>query len=227
MSRIAASRYFLGGSVLTGVGAVAPPLDRLADTFFAWHMLQHLVMLYLVSLLLVLARPFELYTRIAGKQAVAVLARATRPLCAIPWPPVALCMLAATLWLTHFSPLYEAALEHPILHVGEHLLYLIAGIAFWLPVLAPPPLRPSSYPARLLYLALALPLGAFLGMVIESAPKPLYAHYISALGSVSAALADQRAAAAMMWILGGLVVFSAFLLTLGAWARREAGAEPA
>ncbi len=79
---------------------------------------------------------------------------------------------------------------------------------FWLPVIAPPPLRPWSYPARLLYLAVALPQGALLGMALTSAREPLYPHYVAITGSYAAALADQRNAAAIMWIAGGLVVFA-------------------
>ncbi len=75
--------------------------------------------------------------------------------------------------------------------------------------------------ARLLYLAVAPPQGALLGMVLVTAPRPLYPHYAVAAGSLKAALADQGNAAALMWILGGAVVFGALLVTLGRWARRE------
>ncbi|MBV8148331.1 MAG: cytochrome c oxidase assembly protein [Candidatus Eremiobacteraeota bacterium] len=222
MTRLAKPVLLLAAATALFVAAVAPPLDRLADRSFAWHMLQHLVMLFPVPLLVLLARPFDLFVQVAGKGAAAGLVRATQPLHALASPPVVLTVFLATLWATHFSALYELSLEWPALHVFEHLLYVAAGIAFWLPVVAPPPLRPLAYPARLLYLAVALPQGALLGMVIGSSPKPLYAHYVAAAGSVSSALADQADAAAVMWIAGGFVVFSAFLLTLASWACREA-----
>jgi putative membrane protein len=204
-----------------GGASIAPPLDRLADVSLTWHMLQHLTMLYLVTLLILAARPFELFAALAGKSATAGFVRATRRLHVVALPPVALAVFVATLWFTHFSPLYELSLERPWVHAGEHLLYLVAGIAFWLPVLGPPPLRPLSYPVRLLYLAVALPQGALLAMAIGGARQPLYPHYVATLGSLSAALADQRDAAAAMWILGGLIVFAAFLATLSVWALRE------
>jgi cytochrome c oxidase assembly factor CtaG len=183
-------------------------------------MLQHLVLVYPVALLLLLARPLDLYARVAGKAAVAKLVGALRPLHALAWPPVALTIFIGVLWATHFSPLYELALERPAVHAFEHLLYLAAGCIFWLPVVAPPPLRPVPYPARLLYLIVALPQGALLGMVITSARQPLYAHYAALAGS-GAALADQSNAAAVMWIAGGLAIFTALLTTLAAWAKRE------
>lgn len=205
---------------MLGFAAFSPPLDRLADTSFAWHMVQHLVLVYPVALLLLLARPLDLYTRVAGKAAVAKLVGAFRPLHALAWPPAALTIFIGVLWATHFSPLYELALERTWLHAAEHLLYLAAGCIFWLPVAAPPPLRPLPYPARLLYLVVALPQGALLGMVIISAHRPLYAHYAAQAGS-RAALADQSNAAAVMWIAGGLTIFAALLVTLAVWASRE------
>ena len=221
MTAPARSALLLGAAAAAGIASVAPPLDTLADRSFAWHMLQHLVVLYAVAALIVAANPFVLLVRFAGKRTVARLVRATRPLhaAAVPW--VALPAFVEVLWITHFSPLYELALERPWVHVAEHLCYLVAGIAFWLPVLSPAPLRPQSHPARILYLLLALPQGALLGMVLFAARAPLYEHYRRAAGSFAAALADQHAAAALMWMGGGIVILSALLLTLAGWARRE------
>jgi putative membrane protein len=215
------SLSWLAVAALAAGASLSPALDRLADASFAWHMAQHVILFYLVALALLLARPFELYARVAGKRATAALVRASRPLHALASPAVALPVFIAVLWATHFSPLYELALERQWVHAGEHLLYVAAGTVFWLPVLSPPPLLPVPYPARLLYLALALPQGALLGMVIGGARSPLYPHYVAAAGSAASALADQRDAAAVMWISGGLIAFIAFLFVLGAWARRE------
>jgi cytochrome c oxidase assembly factor CtaG len=66
---------------------------------------------------------------------------------------------------------------------------------------------------------IALPQGALVGMVIAGTRHPLYAHYAAAS---PAALADQSNAAAVMWVAGGLVIFTALLSTLAVWARREA-----
>ncbi|HEY6450186.1 MAG TPA: cytochrome c oxidase assembly protein [Candidatus Cybelea sp.] len=227
MNAISKAALFLAAAVLAGIAAVGPPLDRLADTSFAWHMVQHLALFYVVTLLLLLARPFDVLARIAGKRSTAAFVRITRPLGVLALPPAALVIFVTTLWATHFSPLYELALEHPWAHIAEHALYVAAGVAFWLPVVAPPPLRPLGYPARLLYLVVALPQGALLAMVIASAREPLYSHYAAAAGSRAAALADQGNAAAAMWILGGLVVLGALLITTAAWARREAEQTPA
>ena len=221
MRRARIAAFYLAAAGFAAAACVAPPIDRLADRSFAWHMTQHLAIFYLVSLLVLRSRPFDLFAELTGKRTTAAFVRVTRNAHWIAQPPAAFAFAVGVLWLSHFSPLYERSLEWPLVHAVEHLLYLVAGIAFWLPVLAPPPLRPFSYPVRLLYLALWLPQGALLGMVLGSARAPLYPHYAALAGSVSSALADQRDAAAVMWIAGGLIVFSAFLLTLAAWAHRE------
>jgi len=212
-------------AIAAGIAAISPPLDALADRSFAWHMVQHLILLYAVSLLLVLSRPFDLISPLLEKKLTATLVRALRPLHAAVSAPVALAFYVATLWLTHFSGVYEASLRNGAAHVVEHALYLCAGIALWLPVLAPAPLRPLPYPARLLYLVVALPQGALVSMAIFSARLPLYPHYVTAQRSAGAALQDQHAAAAVMWIVGGFVLFVALLATLGTWARHELAAE--
>jgi putative membrane protein len=208
-------------AVVCGAAALAPPMDRLADASFAWHMGQHLVLLYAVPLFVLLAHPFDLFARWAGKRATAVFVRATRPLHAAGSIPFAFAFATATLWGVHFSGLYEAALQNRWLHAGEHALLLTAGTFFWLPVLGTPPLRPYGYPARIFYLMLMLPQGALLAMALGSTRAPLYAHY-AAIMPVAQAVADQRNGAAVMWIGGGAIVLCALLATLGVWASREA-----
>ncbi|HVA34187.1 MAG TPA: cytochrome c oxidase assembly protein [Candidatus Baltobacteraceae bacterium] len=220
MSVLRAPMLWLTGAALTAGIAVSPPLDRLADASFAWHMAQHVMLLYVVSLFVLLSRPLDLVAAIAPKSTTAAFVNAMRPLHVFAWPPLTLAAYIAVLWGTHFSGLYQLSLEHFWVHVCEHALYVAAGIAFWLPVLGTPPVRPIAYPARLLYLFVALPQGALLGMAIDGARTPLYAHY-AALATNARALTDQHDAAATMWIAGGLIVFCAMLATLGAWAARE------
>jgi putative membrane protein len=214
---------FCAAALLTVV-AFSPPMDRLADASFAWHMAQHLLLLYAIPLLVLLARPFEWFAMLAGKTRTAAFVRATSPLHILCSPPVALVVYIAVLWLAHFSGLYQLALERPWVHIGEHALFLMTGTLFWIPVVAPPPIHPPPYVARLLYLVVALPQGAFLGAALTSSRVPLYPYYVATLGSANA-LVDQQNAGAVMWIAGGLTVFIALLATLGAWAMRERDTE--
>ena len=202
--------------------SVSPIVDGLADRSFAWHMAQHLLMLFPVPFLVLAAHPFRILVAVVPKTLASRIVYVTRPAHIVVHPAITLAAFVAVLWITHFSGLYEYSLEHPWAHVAEHAVYVTAGILFWLPVLAPPPLRPLPFPARLLYLIVALPQGALLAFALSGARSVLYPHY-AAVGSYARALADQSNAAAVMWIGGGTVLFVAFLATFGAWALRESG----
>lgn len=213
-------------AIACALAVTAPPLDRLADASFAWHMAQHLAMAYAVAFALLLADPFAWWMRVAGKPAVRAAARVAAPLRCAAHPAVALAFFTAVMWFVHFSGAYERALDNGWAHVAEHLAFGLAGLLFWLPILSPAPLKPLNFPARLLYCAVLLPQSALVAMAVGAAQQPLYAHYAALLGSAGA-VADQRNAAAVMWVGGGFVGFCAFLGTLAAWARRETRIESA
>jgi putative copper resistance protein D len=137
---------------------------------------------------------------------------------------VAWVLFAAVQYATHFSAFYELALQHIWVHALEHGLYIVVGVIFWWPVvgLDPSP-RKLAFPARLLYLVLAMPLEAFLGVAIMSASHPLYPHYaqLPAPWGGGAALHDQSNAGSLMWVTGEIVNLVAVLCVAGAWFRHD------
>lgn len=208
--------YAIAAFALAAI-ALSPPMDARADASFAWHMAQHLVLLFAVPLLLLLAHPLEWFgSPRAGWRIAAIRAIRSAPVRTLCSPPSALAIFLVVLWGTHFTPLYELALEHPAIHIAEHALYLFAGTLFWLPIVAPPPFPAPPHAVRVFYCFLALPQGALLAIALLSARTPLYAQYAG-----PGALADQHDAAAVMWVAGGGIVFVAFLVTIARWAARE------
>ncbi len=99
-------------------------------------------------------------------------------------------------------------------------MYLATALLFWWPILAVPP-TPwlLSYPARILYVFLTIPQNAFLSLSLYSSRHVLYAAY-GALGTVDA-LAGQRAAGALMWVVGGLGMLVTVLALGTGWLRDE------
>jgi putative membrane protein len=226
---VRAGAFALG--VATAAGALGPPLDPLSAWFLSAHMTQHLLLMLVAAPLLLIGTPLRL-ARQSGVRAVEEAAgwfAHGRPVRALTWPPAAWALFAAVLAGSHFSPLYEAALEHPTVHALEHALYLGAALVFWYPVvgLDPSPWR-MGYGLRLLYLAAAVPVQSLIGLAIYSARHVLYPHYAIAAavrgapaGAAVAALADQQAGGAVMWLGGGLPMIAALLLVAGAWAAEE------
>jgi cytochrome c oxidase assembly factor CtaG len=134
--------------------------------------------------------------------------------------PAWLCYVAI-LWISHFSGLYNAALQNELVHGLEHGLYFCFALLFWSAVVqtgfVPHPVR---FEARLLYVFLAIPQGAFLGLALYQTRVVLYAHY-AALQPAAVALADQHNAGALMWMGGGILMFAAFVITAALWAAHE------
>jgi putative copper resistance protein D len=215
----AAVAAFAAGLVSLGAALVGPA-DDLADGSLAWHMVQHLVLVSISAPLLLLGAPVRLALAALPAARATRLAAVlnSRPLRILTHPAVAWLQFAVVLYGAHFSPLYEAALEHPAIHAFEHALFLGSGLIFWTPLLAvaPAPHAPP-HPVRLLALFAALPMSAFLGFFFYVTRYVMYAHYAGHPG----ALADQAAGGEVMWVAGGLPLFAAFLWCVAAWGARE------
>jgi putative membrane protein len=200
--------------------ALAGPIDARADASLAWHMVQHLALVSLAAPLLLLGAPHRLaLAALPAKPATALAhALASAPVRVLTHPVFAWLQFALVLYGTHFSPVYQAALENDTVHAAEHALYLTSAIVFWNPLLAvaPAPHAPA-HPARILSLFLALPMSAFLGFAFYVTQHVLYAHYAGRAD----ALADQQNAGAVMWIAGGSPLFIALLWCVADWGARE------
>lgn len=214
--------FFATGLALLAI-AFLPQIDTLADRFFLWHMAQHIILMLAAPPLLLLGAPLLLLVAATPKSFASAIARAadSTPGRALLAPVTGWLAFVFVLWTSHFSALYERALEQPLVHGFEHALFFGAGLLFWNAVVqvgyAP---RPVAYPARMLYLFLALPQGAFAAFAIGASRHPMYAHYAAVLGP-AAALSDQRAGADLMWIAGGFLLFCAFMLEAATWAASE------
>jgi putative membrane protein len=223
---------------LAGLAAIAIALmsgiERYDTTLFSIHMVQHLLLIFAAAPLIALAAPVTQVLRAATpdvrRRLLLPLLHST-PARVLGHPVVAWLTFTIVAWASHFSPLFDLALENEAVHTAEHVVFLAAGLLFWWPVVGADP-APSrlTYPVRALYLVLQMPPSSFLGMAIVFADAPLYAHYAT-LGSPYGidALADQQLAGGIMGLTGDVVLIGAILAVVAAWMRHEerdaAGAE--
>lgn len=228
---VARTAAFLGG-----LGAIAVALqsgiERYDTTLFSVHMVQHLLLMLVAAPLLALSAPVTQLLRAASpgvRHRLLLPALHSHIVAAVGHPVVAWLTFTLVAWLSHFTPLFNLALEDRGLHDLEHAAYLGAALLFWWPVVAADPARRRlPYPIRVLYLLLQLPVNSFLGMAILFADAPLYAHYAT-LGSPYGitALADQQLAGGLMWLAGDIAFIGAILAIVAAWMRHEERDAPA
>ncbi|MEX1295085.1 MAG: cytochrome c oxidase assembly protein [Candidatus Limnocylindrales bacterium] len=215
---------------LGGLGAIilalASPIEFYDTTLFSVHMIQHLLLSFVAAPLLVLAAPITLLLRWASPTArrkwiLPVLE--SRVVRLISHPLVAWVLFAGVMWFSHFSPLFDAALDDFTLHRLEHALFLGSALLFWWPVIgADPSPHRMTFPARILYLALGMPLSSLLGLVIFSARQPLYPHYEDLVRDWGpTVMEDQALAGGIMWAGGDAAFVLALVLTVAAWLRHE------
>jgi len=217
-------------SWLAGLGAIvlalASPIEFYDTTLFSVHMVQHLLLTLVAAPLLVLAAPITLLLRVSSPEARRRWILPTlhsRVVRVISYPVVAWVLFAAVMWFSHFSPLFDAALDDFALHRFEHALFLGTALLFWWPVAgADPSPHRLSYPARLFYVALGMPLSSLLGLVIFSAQVVLYEHYLTLERDWGPTpLQDQNWAGGIMWAGGDAAFVLALVLMAAAWLQHE------
>jgi cytochrome c oxidase assembly factor CtaG len=218
------------GAFLAGCGVILVALesavDVYADNLLSIHMVQHLLLAMVAPALFAVSAPVTLALRVASpairrRLLLPVLhARLVRLLAS---PIVAWATFTVVMFATHFSPLYDAALEDPRLHLLEHGLFLVSGCLFWWPVAASDPIPGRlGYGGRLAYVALQMPVNAAVGLAIYFAPSVLYSHYATLTRTWGpSALTDQQLGGALMWGAGDVLLLGAVPLVVAAWMRAE------
>ncbi len=162
------------GGMLALLAALVTPIDGLGEDYlFSAHMFQHVLLgdiaplLLLLSLSRVILRPVT--RRLMGVE------RALGPLAS---PITAIVIWLGTMYLWHIPALYDAAIQHPLVHAVEHLSFFAAGIALWWPLVQPIPMRHGLTGLQpLAYIAGAKGGLAALGLVLAWSSTAFYPFY--------------------------------------------------
>jgi len=219
-----------GAGVLVVLAADHGPVHTLAESSFAGHMAQHMLLLLVagpllaagaVGLPLSLAAPPSLRRLLARCRAAPPVRRLRRP--------TAYALLAGAaqmvmLWFWHLPGPYVAAVDRPAVHAAEHLCLLGTAWLFWAPVLGAARRRPPAPVTVLLLVGTMLPASA-LGAVLTFAPEPVYPPRV--LGPDP--LTDQQLAGLLMWAPMDVVVLVVALTVFLRWLLRmdRSGVPPA
>lgn len=221
--------WYFGAGLASVALALFSPLDRLGETLFAAHMVQHLVLMLVAAPLIALGAPllpllwtFSPSTRRAAGvwwHRRTVLRGAGGILMA---PAAAWTLSVGALVLWHLPGPYRAALQHDAVHALEHVSFLGTSVLFWWVALRPDGYRRLHPGLAVLYVFTAGIPNGLLGALLTFAGRPLYAGQSVGAGLWGLTpLTDQQLAGLIMWMPGGAVHLAAAAAFFIAWLRAE------
>jgi cytochrome c oxidase assembly factor CtaG len=199
--------------VTVGVLALVSPLDAAGEQYLlSAHMLQHVLIADVMTLLLVLALRGPLtffFVPAAALRGLASVGPLRSALSFLLRPTVSIALWTAVIYAWHIPAAYDATLSSPALHDLEHALFVLVGILVWVQLVDPARHHRLTRGGRVLFaigvLALAHPVIDAL-VFSDHALYPTYADQPQRLLGLSP-LTDQR--------LAGLIMFAEQTLTLG------------
>jgi cytochrome c oxidase assembly factor CtaG len=193
------------------------------DVLFWDHMVQHLLLLMVAPPLLVVGQPGTLLLH-ASRNPVHTWTKKllrSRAVAALTFPPFGVLLYVGTIVGTHLTGFMNLVLTNNAVHESEHVLYLVAGYLYFLPLVGREPIRwKVSYPTRLFLLFLAMPVDAFTGLVLGSeGGNPFPAMAVNRPAWAPSPIDDVHIGGAIMWVGGAGLMFALMMTVFFAWSR--------
>lgn len=214
--------------------ALVSPVDALADTLLAGHMVQHVLLVGVAAPLLAFAQPAPVIMRglPASLRRIVVVARRGSRLDVerirrTRHPLTRLVLYVVVIWTWHASTLYGAAVEHRWVHVVEHGLFLGVALAVWNVIVGSTRPRADLGVGVVMIFGLLLQ-GVALSALMTFSTAPWYDVYASPPRRWGLdAMTDQHLAGLIMWFPTGLLYTTIAVLLAVRWLRRLDEAPPA
>lgn len=191
------------------------------DTLFWVHMVQHLMLIMVAPPLLVLGQPVTLLMH-ASRNPLHTWVKRTvrsRPVLWLTWPVLGVVAYSATVVGTHLTSFMNLVQTNSSVHDAEHVLYLVVGYLYFLPLLGREPVKwKVSYPLRLFLLFIAMPVDAFTGVVLNSEGSYPFAPQAPRSWGPSP-LDDVHTGGGIMWVGGAAIMFVVIMMVFFEWSR--------
>ncbi len=212
---------FAAGVALLWLAADWPMHDIAEEHLYFVHMLQHLIISFIVPPLLLLAMPAWLARLLIlddglAQRALRVLAR----------PLVAGVIFNALQVLAHWGAVVELSVESGGFHFALHLAVFFSALLMWFPVLGPLPEMQMSEPGKMLYLFLMSIVPTVPAGWLTFAEGVVYPSYDTdtPLWGISP-VDDQQAAGAVMKVLGGFYLWAIIAIRFFRYAADQRSAD--
>jgi putative membrane protein len=207
--------WFVAGMLVLWAASDYPIHDIAEERLFSIHMVQHLLLSYVVPPIFLLATPTWLARLVVGNKAGAVLRRLTRPV-------VAGVLYNVVIVFTHWQVVVNDSVANPIAHYSLHTLLVVASLLMWTPVCGPLPELRISLPAQMIYL--------FMMSIVPTVPA---AWLVFAEGAVYSSYDiperlwglsvtdDQQIAGVVMKLIAGFYIWGLIVGLFFKWAARN------
>jgi cytochrome c oxidase assembly factor CtaG len=195
------------------------------DLLFYDHMVQHLLLLMVAPPLLIAGQPLTLLLHASRNPLHTWAKRVIRSRVAgfLTWPVLGALAYALAVTAVHLSGLANLINQNQLAHNAEHVLFVLVGYVFYLPILGQEPIRwRLSYPVRFVILVLLMPVDTFTGIVLgygsasspglPTGPRPAWA---------PSPISDLHLGGAVMWVGGDGLMFILMMLVFWMWSRDE------
>jgi putative membrane protein len=208
--------YFFSGLLVMFASLNGPLHDLSDDYLFSAHMVQHL--------LLTLAIPPLLLAGVPGFMLSGPLSHRFLK----PWArfftraPIAFVVFNLVLAVWHLPPFYNAAMANHNIHILEHLMFIVAAVLMWWPLMSQIPELPRlAYPGQMLYsFLMSIPM-SIIAVYIAMSDHVLYPAYAAAPRVLAISpLEDQLLGALIMWIPGGIIFYIIMTVVFFKWNAR-------
>jgi cytochrome c oxidase assembly factor CtaG len=214
---------FLGGLAVL-VLATQSGIGAYDDVLFWDHMVQHLMLVMIVPPLLIVGQPITLLMHASRNPLHTWTKRTVRSPVAsfLTWPVFGFLAYACAIGAAHLTNIANLVETNQTLHNGEHVLFVVVGYLFFLPIIGREPIRwRLSYPMRFVILILIMPVDTFTGLVLgygnAGTPGVPAAEPAWAPGRVQ----DLHLGGAVMWIGGDAIMFGLMMLVFLMWSMDE------
>lgn len=209
---------YFGMGVLVLIGAVATPIDHIGETYlFCVHMLQHVILIYLVPPLFLLGCPPWLADFLLRTEGLGSLLKF------LVKPVVACIVFNATLLFWHVPPIYEFALRDPLIHLLEHASFVASAILMFWPLLEPAPSGARLHDGLKILYVLGVSIGQLpLFAFLTFATTVFYPTYEAAPRIMDLSpLDDQLLGGALMKLTAAAFMFGGLAVYFYRWYQKE------
>ncbi|MFI5615244.1 cytochrome c oxidase assembly protein [Amycolatopsis sp. NPDC051903] len=218
------------GGCLVLLLATSSGVGRYAAAMFSVHLAVHMVVSMLVPVLLVLGGPLELLRQaVPGMRLRLTALTESGAVRFLTHPVPALLLFAGSPFALYFTGLFDAAVRFHWAHLAIDTWFVVAGYAFFWPVIgSDPPPRPMPNIARLGVVLAAMPADVVFGAavlaehrVLGNGPAAAAMYQALALPWVPDLHADQRLGGILALAVSELVLLAVLAALLMRWERTD------